>query len=169
MARPILLLDTWNRFQGLPGGGWLFHLMVRRTVPYTGALGARVRALEPGYARTELRDRRGVRNHLGSVHAVALVNLGEMTSGLALMSGLPAGVRSILVKISAEYQKKARGILTAEARVRIPEVTGPRDHAVEALIRNQSGETVCRVESLWRLDLAGKAPSLTGAAAGAAG
>lgn len=169
MLQSTALLDTWSRFRRWPGGSRLFDFAVRRFVPYTGALGARVRTLEPGLARVELRDRRGVRNHLGSVHAVALVNLGEMTSGLALMSGLPAGVRSILVKISAEYQKKARGTLTAEARVRIPEVTGPVDHAVEALIRNQAGETVCRVEALWRLDLAKTAPSLAGAAAGAAG
>ncbi|MGH7562176.1 MAG: DUF4442 domain-containing protein [Gemmatimonadales bacterium] len=153
------ILSTWNRLRGLPGGGWLFHVLLRRFVPYTGALGARVVELEPGYARVELRDRRGVRNHLGSVHAVALVNLGEMTSGLATIAGLAPGLRSILVGIRAEYLTKARGTLTAEARVTIPAVTGPVELPVRAEIRNAAAETVCRVEALWRLDLARRTPT----------
>jgi acyl-coenzyme A thioesterase PaaI-like protein len=109
--------------------------------------------LGDGRARVTLADRRRNRNHLGSVHAVALVNLGEMTSGLALITGLDADVRSILVKISAEYLKKARGTLTATAGIEIPKVTGPVDHIVEAIIRNEAEELVCRVEAVWRLDL----------------
>jgi uncharacterized protein (TIGR00369 family) len=153
MASTTDLLSTWNRLGSRPGGAWIFHRLLARFVPYTGALGARVLELGDGRARVTLADRRRNRNHLGSVHAVALVNLGEMTSGLALITGLDADVRSILVKISAEYLKKARGTLTATAGIEIPKVTGPVDHVVEAVIRNEAEELVCRVEAVWRLDL----------------
>jgi uncharacterized protein (TIGR00369 family) len=166
MATTSDVLSTWSRLRSLPAGSWIFHRLLARLVPYTGALGAKVLELGGGRARVELTDRRRNRNHLGSVHAVALVNLGEMTSGLALISGLGDGVRSILVKISAEYLKKARGTLTATAEIAVPEVTGPVDHIVEAHIRNEAGEVVCRVEAVWRLDLR-PAPgrALSGAAA----
>jgi acyl-coenzyme A thioesterase PaaI-like protein len=107
-----------------------------------------VEALEPGYARLTLRDRRGVRNHLGSVHAVALANLAEVTSGLAMLTGLPENARGIVVHIGVEYLKKARGTLTAECRCRAP--SGIEETVtVTAGVMNASGEVVARAEVRW--------------------
>lgn len=156
------IFAAWNRLRGLPGGTWIFSRFLGWKVPYTGSIGAHVRELGPGYARITLRDRRAVRQHLGSVHAVALINLGEVASGLAMLAALEPGVRGIVTRLSAEYFKKARGTLTAEARVTVPTVTGPVEHIVTAGITDAGGEVVCRVTAVWRLDKQGSRQQAAG-------
>lgn len=126
--------------------------MLGRIVPYSGTVRPYVRELEPGRSVVQLKDRRAVRQHLGSVHAVALCNVGELSSGLAMMAGLPASVRGIVTRIEIEFHKKARGLLTATSEARAPDhVAGPIDHPVVADIHDEAGDSVARVTVHWRL------------------
>jgi acyl-coenzyme A thioesterase PaaI-like protein len=144
--------DAWRRLVRLPGGTWLFSRLIGRVVPYSGTVRPRVTRLESGHARVELRERRRVRNHLRSVHALALANLGELASGLAMTMALPAGVRGIPVRIEIDYVKKARGRIAAEGRAVPPRtVHQDTDATATAELTDASGDTVARMTVTWRL------------------
>jgi acyl-coenzyme A thioesterase PaaI-like protein len=122
--------------------------------PYSGSIRATVKELEPGRAVLELKDRRRVRNHLNSIHAIALANLGEMTSGLAVMSALPPGIRGIITGLSMEYFKKARGPLRAYSQCEAPverALAEDIESPVVCHIRNAEGAEVARATVQWRL------------------
>ena len=150
-----VILSAWNRLRPIPGGVWLFNQLLRIFNPYSGSIRGYVNELQPGYVQTELRDQRRIRNHLNSIHALALANLGELTSGLALLSCLPANVRGIPIKISTDYFKKARGKLLAECHTRISEdlsaLKETMDYEVSAEIVDEDGDVVSRTVVNWRL------------------
>jgi acyl-coenzyme A thioesterase PaaI-like protein len=150
------MMGAWRILQNLPAGKWLFSRLLGRFAPYSGSIGANIIKLEPGYAVLALRDRRRVRNHLRSVHAIALANLGELTSGLAVMSALPSGIRGIITGLSMEYLKKARGRLVAESRCNPPSIPRSADDItfeVITEIRDYQEEIVARARVTWRLGI----------------
>jgi acyl-coenzyme A thioesterase PaaI-like protein len=145
------LLHAWQRLAPRPGGRWLFSRFVGRMAPYTGSMGARVIALQPGRAEVQLRDRRRVRNHLRSIHAIALANLGELATGLAMTAALPPGVRGIPVHLGVEYRKKARGTLTAIGSAAPDAVADSGNADAVAVIRDQEHDVVAVITVRWQL------------------
>jgi len=141
----------WNRLKDKPGGRALFSMLIGRMAPYTNTIGARVEELGPGHSRWVMRDRRKVRNHLNSIHAVALVNLAEVASGTAMLMGLPANVRGIVVGLTIAYRKKARGTLTARCDCTVPAVTSEMSFDVPAVITDEAGDVVAEAHVTWRL------------------
>lgn len=139
----------WEAWSGRPGGKAIFSILLGRLVPYTGTMGARVEELRPGYSRVTLQDRRRVRNHLRSIHAIALMNLAELATGLALNYAMRPDARSILRGLSIEYTKKARGTLTAEANAPVLESNDEREITVTTDIRDAAGDVVATAQARW--------------------
>jgi len=145
------LVARWQRLGSSAVGRRFFSFALGRAVPYSGSISPEVLELAPGRARVALRDRRAVRNHLGSIHAIALVNLGEVTSGLALLAGLPDDARGIVKGLSVEYLKKARGRIVATTSCPPITTNATSDLTVEADLRDSDGDSVAVVRVNWRI------------------
>ncbi|MEO7918860.1 MAG: hotdog fold domain-containing protein [Thermoanaerobaculia bacterium] len=143
------LRATWNRLSPRPGGKWLFSKIFGTLIPYSGSVRPQILELGPGFARVAMADRRAVRNHLASVHAIALTNLAEMTTGLAMTFGLPDSARAILTQISIDYLKKARGTLVCECRCDPPSTDARTEFDVISEIRDAEGVVVARARARW--------------------
>jgi len=147
------LMRIWKMLNNIPGGRCLFNALIKWRIPYTASISSRIILFEAGHVRIALKDRRKIRNHLNSIHALALANLGEFASGLALMSSLPSDVRGIPVNISTDYFKKARGLLVAESTVTPPRVMNDMEFKVKTDVRDKEGDIVATTTVSWRLGL----------------
>lgn len=149
LASPESLMRAWALLRHAPGGGVLMGELIGRMAPYTGTIHPEILTLEEGHVRVRMRDRRAVRNHLRSVHAIALMNLGEVSTGVAVLSSLNNGMRGIITHLAMDYLRKARGPITAECRAPTPVPGERREYDVQADLTDASGQVVARAHARW--------------------
>jgi acyl-coenzyme A thioesterase PaaI-like protein len=152
VSNTATVLKQWLSLDRLPLGRRLFNFLIGVTVPYAASIGAAVTELSPGYALVRMADRRKVRNHLRSVHAVALTNLAELTGNLALMSRQPAkGARWIVTGFDSEYLKKARGTITARCEISPLDWSAPQYLEGRVELRDAAGDLVMLAKPRWKI------------------
>jgi len=142
---------AWGLLSPLPGGKQLFNRLIGLINPYTGSIGAEILELAPGHARARLRERRAVQNHVGSIHAIALINLAEVTSGLALMCGLPDDARGLPIHLAIDYHRKARGVVTAECDCEPPATNAPQEIELSCAMTDAGGTLVATAAARWKV------------------
>jgi len=143
-------LVFWQRCEGLPFGKALFSRVVCWKAPYFGTISPRFEELRPGFARVSMKKRRGVQNHIGTVHAIAMCNLAELAAGTMTEVSIPAAMRWLPKGMQVEYLKKAE--TGVEATATLAEVgEGPgREVPVTVEIRDSAGVIACRaVITMW--------------------
>ncbi len=132
----------WRTLHRWPGGKKLFSWLVGVMAPYSGNIGAEVEGLDKNFAQVRMRDRRRLRNHLRSVHAIALANLAEYTGNLALAYSMPPNARFIVTRLDMRYLLKARGTITATCRTQMPESDARREVEIVVELSDASGAVV---------------------------
>lgn len=110
-------LRTYRKLASWPLGKYLFSKGIGWQAPFFSTIDARIQDYQEGLAVFKMRDRRAVRNHFGSVHAIAMCNLAEVCGGMALDSATPSHLRWIPQGMTVTYLKKARGDLTGQCRI----------------------------------------------------
>lgn len=146
------LLHTYRKIARWPAGHWLFSRLVCFKAPYFSSISPKVLQLEAGRCEVEIRHRRAVTNHIGTVHAIALCNLAELAAGLMTDASLPPGMRWIPRGMTVEYLQKAVGTMHAVATPSTPIVTASEGYAlpVQVDVRNAAGDLVFQASiAMW--------------------
>ena len=145
------LLSLWKKLARLPFGGLVFSWFLGRMAPYSGTIRARIEQFSEGRAVVSMPDRKKNRNHLRSLHAIALINLGEIATGLAVLSTVDGRGRGIVTGLRMEYLKKARGKITATATV--DSDVGGGEHIIQGQLVNEAGESVAVIYATWQIEV----------------
>ena len=101
------VLDLWNRTSALPQGRRLFSIAFARKAPYFATVKPTFIDLRPNYAELEIKKRRAVHNHIGTVHAIALCNGLEAAMGALAEATVPSNKRWIPKGMEVSYTAKA--------------------------------------------------------------
>jgi acyl-coenzyme A thioesterase PaaI-like protein len=142
-AGPVLL--SWQRASGSRLGRWFFARAVCRRAPYFGTIRPYFLELAPAVCRVGMRKRRGVENHIRTVHALAMGNLCELAAGMVTEVTIPVHMRWIPRGMTIEYLRKAETGVTATARLTKTEwTTGPESVGVPVSVVDESGTEVVR-------------------------
>jgi uncharacterized protein (TIGR00369 family) len=144
-----MIQQTYNALKKIPGGHFLFSQFIGYAAPYSGTIYADIEELKDGYARISMKDRRHLRNHLKSIHAIAMMNLAELATGLAINYSLPKNARGILTHLGIDYKKKARGTLTVECFCTIPGNNSRTEYEVIAEIKDKQKNVVAVAKARW--------------------
>lgn len=142
MADETTALTAWRRLHGVPLGRWLFTRAVCLRAPYFASLSPLILEIEPDHVTARVRKRRKVKNHIGTVHALACANLCELCAGVLMEAAIPAHRRWIPRGMNIEYLAKAATDVTATARLPETRWEDGEDVPVDVSVLGEDGREV---------------------------
>jgi acyl-coenzyme A thioesterase PaaI-like protein len=147
MANVMALYDRMSR---LPRGKATFSRLFALKAPYFATVRPRFSELRPNYAELTIRKRRGVQNHIGTVHVIAICNGLEAAMGALAEATIPAGKRWIPKGMSVDYAAQASSDIRCVAETD-PEQWTSGDPDVPVRVRATRDDGTVVVEGVIRL------------------
>lgn len=92
-----------------------FSLVFGRAVKYFKTSGLRFEWIEPNHSIVTIKNRSDVQNHLGTVHAVAMIMIAETATGSLVGLNVPGNSVPVIKRLEVDYRKRATGDMKAEA------------------------------------------------------
>lgn len=149
MSEHNFVLKQWQNLSKYPGGKFVFSQVVARKAPYFATISPRIEELRPNFAKVSMKKRRGVENHIGTVHVIAICNLLEISMGVCAEASIPKHLRWIPKGMTVDYPAKADSDIVATAEID-PAQWRPGDLDVKVTATNASGKVVVSgVIRLW--------------------
>jgi acyl-coenzyme A thioesterase PaaI-like protein len=118
------VMDLYTKVSKLPQGRRIFSLLFSQKAPYFATVHPRFVELRPNYAELTIRKRRGVQNHIGTVHVIAICNGLEAAMGALAEATVPSDRRWIPKGMEVEYTAKATSDITCVAETDPGQWTG---------------------------------------------
>ncbi len=128
---------------------------VLATVPFAHRADLEIVHAEPGHVVVRIANEPKNQNHVGMVHAAALVLVGETAGGLVILNEPRLSAYMLLAKgLAIRYRKPGLTAVSASARiaeaavlatVEVVESVGKCDLPLAVELRNEAGEVVAEL------------------------
>jgi acyl-coenzyme A thioesterase PaaI-like protein len=141
-------LNLFKQMSKFPLGNHIFTKGLTFRAPYFSTIHPLVTDLSSGLCKVEIKDRRSIRNHIGTINAGAMCTLSELTGGLAVEASIPSNLRWLPKEMTVNYTKKAKGKLIGFCSFD-PNILVPGDIKMPIDIKDESGDTVLKATILF--------------------
>lgn len=141
------------RLEGQPFGHCLVNFALGLKIPYLRTSKLKIHKISPEEVVVSIPNKRQVRNHIGQVHAAAMMLLGETASGLLAGINVPEASLPLIKEMRTKFIKRSSGRLTATAKV------GPEQDSlfasekgeilIEVLVTDEAGVQPVLIEAVW--------------------
>lgn len=141
---PLRKYIVMNKY---PLGKEIYGYLILLTSPYTSTINPIIDKYNDTYCESHIEDKKFIRNPYNSIHAIALTNLGELTSALLVLEELKKNnKRGIITNISTEYFKKANGKITA-----ISNINSFKNEEIKCDLYDEKKNLICTVKTKWKI------------------
>ena len=141
-------LDLYKKISKFPLGNHIFTKGLTFRAPYFSTIHPLVTDLSSGLCKVEIKDRRSIRNHIGTINAGAMCTLSELTGGLAVEASIPSNLRWLPKEMTVNYTKKAKGKLIGLCSFD-PNILVPGDIEIPIEVKDESGDIVLKAVILF--------------------
>ncbi len=122
-----------------------FSNMICVISPYSGSINPIITHFDNTMVKCSINETFFIKNPFKSIHALALGNLGELTSGLLMINYLQKFNQiGIITQIDIKFHKKARGVIQA-----ISKIESLRDGIIKTRLYDQDKFLVSEVLCKW--------------------
>ncbi|MCD9198395.1 hotdog fold domain-containing protein [Aeromicrobium wangtongii] len=142
--------DLYRKITALPQGKRLFSVLYGQKAPYFASIHMRVQEMKPHLGQVVIPKRRSVKNHIGTIHAIAACNGLEAAMGLLAEATCPPGMRWLPKGMDVQYLAKSTSALTCTAETTEADWAGAPDVPVTVKAVTEDGTvTVAGTIHLW--------------------
>lgn len=139
---PKSTYELYQVISALPQGKRLFSILFGQKAPYFSTIHLQVEEMAPHLARVTIPKRRGVQNHIGTVHVIAIANGLEAAMGLLAEATTPQGMRWLPKGMDLKYTGMASSDITCTASTTEADWSAAPDVPVRVTAQRQDGEVV---------------------------
>lgn len=120
-------LELYKKVTALPQGKRLFSILFGQKAPYFSSIHLQVKEMSQHRGEVLIPMRRSVKNHIGTIHAIAACNGLEAAMGLLAEATCPPDMRWLPKGMEVKYLAKSTTALTCIAETTATDWAGAPD------------------------------------------
>ncbi len=133
---------------------WILSKAIGSTVKFVGTAGTDFEEMTKDRVIVSLKNRKKVRNHIGQIHAAAMVLIAETATGMVVGMNVPDDKLPLMKKLEAKYVRRSKGRMRAEAWLTEEQKEQIRTQEkgevlVPVKVTDESGEEPVICQMLW--------------------